>query len=85
MKICQDMAGYTMGRADSVRKMMSKKKMADLQAERQVFLHGLPAQDGKQAVDGVLKRGLSEDVANKLWEQMEKFGILKRILILRSI
>ena len=74
MKICQDMAGYTMGRADSVRKMMSKKKMADLQAERQVFLHGLPAQDGKQAVDGVLKRGLSEDVANKLWEQMEKFG-----------
>ncbi|MFQ6773253.1 MAG: DNA polymerase III subunit alpha [Clostridia bacterium] len=74
MKIVQDLAGYTLGRADSVRKMMGKKKFADLQKERQVFLYGLPAENGRPAIDGVLKRGVPEDVANNLWDEMEKFG-----------
>ena len=74
MKIVQELAGYTLGRADSVRKMMGKKKLADLQKEREVFLNGCPAANGKPGVDGVLKRGLDKDVANKLWDEMEKFG-----------
>lgn len=74
MKIVQELAGYTLGRADSVRKMMGKKKLKDLQAEREVFLNGCPSINGKPAVDGVLKRGLDKDVANKLWDEMEKFG-----------
>lgn len=74
MKIVQDLAGYTLGRADSVRKMMGKKKLKDLQAEREVFLNGCPSIKGKPAVDGVLKRGVDKDVANKLWDEMEKFG-----------
>ena len=74
MKIVQDLAGYTLGRADSVRKYMGKKKLKELQAERQVFLYGCPEKNGKPAVEGVIKRGIAEDVANKLWDDMEKFG-----------
>jgi len=74
MKIVQVLAGYTLGRADSVRKMMGKKKLKDLQKEREVFLHGCPAENGKAGVDGAVTRGLDEGVANKLWDEMEKFG-----------
>ena len=74
MKIVQELAGYTLARADSVRKMMGKKKLKDLQKERVVFLNGCPSENGKPAVDGVLKRGIDEAVANKLWDEMEKFG-----------
>ena len=74
MKIVQVLAGYTLGRADSVRKYMGKKKLEDLKKERQVFLYGCPAQGNKPAVDGAVKRGLDEAVANKLWDEMEKFG-----------
>ena len=74
MKIVQVLAGYTLGRADSVRKMMGKKKLKDLMKEREVFLYGCEAKDGKAGVDGAIKRGLDKDVANKLWDEMEKFG-----------
>ena len=74
MKIVQVLAGYTLGRADSVRKMMGKKKLKDLKLEREVFLHGCEPQNGKAGVEGAVKRGLDEGVANKLWDEMEKFG-----------
>lgn len=74
MKIVQVLAGYTLGRADSVRKMMGKKKLKDLQLEREVFLNGCEPANGKAGVEGAVKRGLDRDVANKLWDEMEKFG-----------
>lgn len=74
MKIVQELAGYTLGRADSVRKMMGKKKLKDLQAEREVFINGCEPANGKPGVDGVVKRGIDPVVANKLWDEMEKFG-----------
>ena len=74
MKIVQELAGYTLGRADSVRKMMGKKKLKDLQAEREVFINGCEPVNGKPGVDGVVKRGIDPVVANKLWDEMEKFG-----------
>ena len=74
MKIVQVLAGYTLGRADSVRKFMGKKKLKDLQKEREVFLNGCPAEGNKPGVDGAVKRGLDADVCNKLWDEMEKFG-----------
>ena len=74
MKIVQVLAGYTLGRADSVRKMMGKKKLKDLKLEREVFLNGCESVNGKAAVEGAVKRGLDVDVANKLWDEMEKFG-----------
>ena len=75
MKIVQDLAGYTLGRADSVRKMMGKKKVEDIKKERVVFVNGCPADGKKLAVDGAIKHGgISEEQANKLWDEMEKFG-----------
>ena len=74
MKIVQVLAGYTLGRADSVRKMMGKKKLKDLQLEREVFLNGCEPANGKAGVEGAVKRGLDPVVANKLWDEMEKFG-----------
>lgn len=74
MRVCQDMAGYTLGQADMVRRMMGKKKVDAMKAEKQVFLYGKPAQNGKPAIDGAVKRGVPEDVAMKVWDQMEKFA-----------
>lgn len=74
MRICQDMAGYTLGQADMVRRMMGKKKVDAMKAEKQVFLYGKPAQNGKPAIDGAVKRGVPEEVATKVWDQMEKFA-----------
>ena len=74
MKIVQVLAGYTLARADAVRKMMGKKKLKDLQAEREVFVNGCPSILGKPAVDGCVKNGVSAEVANALWDKMEKFG-----------
>ena len=74
MKIVQVLAGYTLARADAVRKMMGKKKLKDLQKERDVFVNGCPSILGKPAVDGCVKNGVSAEVANALWDKMEKFG-----------
>ena len=74
MKVVQDMAGYTLGQADNVRRMMGKKKLEDMIKERPVFIHGKPAENGKPAIDGALKRGVSEEVANKVWSEMESFA-----------
>ncbi len=74
MKIVQVLAGYTLARADAVRKMMGKKKLSDLQKEREVFVNGCPSNLGKPAVDGCVKNGVPAEVANELWDKMEKFG-----------
>jgi len=74
MRIVQDMAGYTLGQADMVRRMMGKKKLDAMKAEKAVFLYGKPAENGKPAIDGAIKRGVPEDVASKIWSEMESFA-----------
>lgn len=77
MQIVQSMAGYTLGRADNVRRLMSKKKMAEMIAEREIFLHGLHTTDknGKVIdIDGAIKRGASEEIANKIYDQLISFA-----------
>src|SRR5690606_28543652 len=67
MRIVQDMAGYTLGQADMVRRMMGKKKAEAMAKEKTVFIHGKPAQDGKPEIPGALKNGVSLEVAEKVW------------------
>lgn len=74
MRIVQDMAGYTLGQADMVRRMMGKKKLEAMQKEKEVFLYGKPAENGKTAIDGALKRGVKKEVAEKIWGEMESFA-----------
>ena len=74
MKLCQVLAGYTMGQADGVRKIMGKKLADKLPIEKQRFIYGWEDPEGKKSIEGVLKRGMNLEDAEKLWSQMEKFG-----------
>lgn len=79
MKIVQALAGYTLGQADMVRRMMGKKKVDDMIKEEVVFIHGKPESVDKHgkvstAIDGCLKRGVPEDVAHTIWNEMKDFA-----------
>lgn len=70
MQIFQQLAGYTLGGADNVRRYMSKKKADKLAHERQAFIYG----DEERKIDGCVKRGISEEIANTLFDQMMNFA-----------
>ena len=70
MQIVQKLAGYTLGRADLVRRAMSKKKAAVMQQERQNFVYGNEA----EGVPGCISRGIQENVANKIYDDMIDFA-----------
>lgn len=79
MKIVQSLAGYTLGQADMVRRMMGKKKVAEMEREEVVFINGKEEtvdSHGKvsKAIDGCLKRGVPEAVAKEIWSQMKDFA-----------
>ena len=79
MKIVQELAGYTLGQADMVRRMMGKKKVEEMAKEEIVFINGKPEttdEHGKvsRAIDGCLKRGVPESVAKTIWSQMKDFA-----------
>ena len=73
-RILQNMAGYTLGQADMVRRMMGKKKVDAMKAEKEVFLNGKPAKDGKPAIAGAIKNGVKREVAEQIWSEMESFA-----------
>lgn len=70
MQIVMRLAGYTLGRSDLVRRAMSKKKADVMARERQNFVYGNEA----EGVDGCIKRGISEEVANKIFDEMIDFA-----------
>ena len=70
MQIVRDLAGFSLGRSDLMRRAMSKKKADVMQKERQVFIHG----DETENVPGCLKNGISEEVANHIYDQMMEFA-----------
>ena len=73
MRMVRDLAGYSMGRSDEIRRYMSKKKMEKLEKEHDVFINGEEI-DGKITVEGCLRRGVPEKTANKLFDQMMEFA-----------
>ena len=74
MQIFRTLAGYSLGRADIVRRAMSKKKHDVMEKEKQIFIHGLIDENGKVEVEGCLRRGVSEKVALSIFSQMESFA-----------
>ena len=70
MQIVRSLGGYTLGRSDLVRRAMSKKKAAVMEKERQNFVYG----NEEEGVPGCINRGISEEVANKIYEQMMDFA-----------
>lgn len=78
MQLVQRLAGYSLGRADLVRKAMGKKKQAIMDAERQVFIYGNDAayKSGKDKayVPGCINNGIPEETAIVIWDKMAKFA-----------
>lgn len=70
MQVFQSLAGYSLGKADMVRRAMSKKKMKELEKERITFIHGDPA----QGIDGAVGRGVPESVAASLFDEIMDFA-----------
>lgn len=70
MQIVQNLAGYTLGRADLVRRAMAKKKQAVMLKERQNFVYGNP----EEGVKGCVNNGISEQVANHIFDEMTDFA-----------
>ena len=74
MQIFRDLAGYSLGRADIVRRAMAKKKHDVLEREREVFLHGQVGEGGQVEIDGCLRRGVDEATAQALFQEIESFA-----------
>ena len=74
MQIFRELAGYSLGRADIVRRAMAKKKHDVLEKEREVFLHGLVGEDGSVEIEGCLRRGVDEPTAQALFQEIESFA-----------
>ncbi len=70
MQIVRDLAGYTLGRSDLLRRAMSKKKQAVMEKERKNFVYG----NEEEGVDGCIKRGIDEATANKIYDEMIDFA-----------
>ena len=74
MQIVQDLAGYSLGRADLVRRAMSKKKHDEMEQERKNFIFGLEDDKGNVLVPGCIRNGINEQVANIIFDQMTDFA-----------
>ncbi|MCY6483285.1 DNA polymerase III subunit alpha [Clostridium aestuarii] len=74
MQIVRDLAGYSMGRSDLVRRAMSKKKHKVMEEERKNFIYGIVDENGNVDVPGCVKNGISENAANKIYDSMMDFA-----------
>lgn len=72
MQICRELAGFSFGQADNVRRAMSKKKLKVMQAEREHFVYGC-TEPGREC-NGCIKNGISEEIANKIYDRMISFA-----------
>ena len=72
MQICRELAGFSFGQADNVRRAMSKKKLKVMEAEREHFVHGCK-ESGKECA-GCVANGVPENVANQIYDDMISFA-----------
>lgn len=73
MQIVRDLAGYSYGRSDLVRRAMAKKKHDVMAKEREIFINGLE-EDGKVVVPGCVRNGVSAEIASQLFDEMTAFA-----------
>ncbi|MBE7087593.1 MAG: DNA polymerase III subunit alpha, partial [Clostridiales bacterium] len=74
MQICQNLGGFTLGHADVVRKAMGKKKVEIMEQQKSIFVYGGINESTGMPVDGAIKRGVPEDVAIKVYDNMKPFA-----------
>ncbi len=74
MQIVRDLAGYSLGRADLVRRAMGKKKLDVMEKERQYFIHGKLDESGQIEIPGCVRNGIDEVSANHIFDEMAEFA-----------
>lgn len=74
MQICRELAGFSYGRADLVRRAMAKKKADIMEKERSSFIYGAKNPDGSVACVGAVANGVSEKIANEIFDEMSSFA-----------
>lgn len=74
MQVVRELAGYSYGRSDLVRRAMSKKKMDVMEEERQYFIHGKFDDDGNIEIQGCIRNGIPESIANQIFDDMIDFA-----------
>jgi len=74
MQIVRDLAGYSYGRSDLVRRAMAKKKHDVMLKERENFVHGIVDENGNVIVKGAVRNGVDEATANRIFDQMTDFA-----------
>ena len=74
MQIVRTLAGFSMGRADEVRRAMSKKKAKEMQKARQSFIYGEDNEDGTVRFMGCVRNGIDEIIAQKIFDDMDAFA-----------
>jgi DNA polymerase-3 subunit alpha len=74
LEIVRVLAGYSLGRADSMRRVISKKKVGQMQVERQNFIYGLKDDDGNVIIDGCIARGIDEQTAIAIFDEIRDFA-----------
>lgn len=74
MQIVREVAGYSLGRADLVRRAMGKKKLDVMAEERKNFIYGLSDENGNVIIPGAIRNGVDEKSANKIFDEMAEFA-----------
>ncbi|MBP3502985.1 MAG: DNA polymerase III subunit alpha [Clostridia bacterium] len=74
MQIVRELAGYSLGRADLVRRAMGKKKLDVMAKEREYFIHGQLDEEGNVIIPGCVRNGIDEESANKIFDEMAEFA-----------
>ena len=74
MQIVRDLAGYSYGRSDLVRRAMSKKKKEQMMEEREYFIYGKKDEDGNIEIPGAVRNGVPEEAAKRIYDQMISFA-----------
>ena len=74
MKVFQVLGGYNMGQADNVRRIMGKKKVDKMAYEKEKFINGWKDPEGKKDIKGCLANGISKEVAEQVFAEMESFA-----------
>ena len=74
MQIVQVMAGYSMGQADNIRRIMGKKQVEKIDAEKEKFVNGWEDPSGKRSIPGAVKLGHKKEVAEKIFDEMKEFA-----------
>lgn len=74
MQIVRDMAGYSLGSADMLRRVISKKKADKMEIERKSFIYGKQSESGEWEIEGCIRRGIDEAVATDIFNEMSDFA-----------